>query len=779
MAHYDITILAGQSNIDGRIPVGSAPSGYFTGNVLNGVSSWNGTDIEDYDITNEGQSGTGASWALANSNGNYSFAHLVLKILAETRENVLVCQVTSGGSRLAVSGANDSNGSWNSDYAAITLDNPSTPRLLEALEDRFADLIAYLDSNSHTYTVHEVLFHQGEADDPSPSNYLTDFTNLVSAIRAFTGEAALPFYYGTISRLSSQYNRFIEKAQIDFEESDSNSYCARLGNGTLLDPAHFDADTSLVFAEQVVQNIDGTVPSNPISRTAQTYTSNTGKGVNLVQKYIDKLHELGSPDQDEIEAIEYLDRAIKENRLSDVFKFVYPMRGNHADAVILNMFNPFSQPLSFVDSPTVSRSGIQLDAVDDMISSNIKPDDYNDLSLEDFSVHIYSQTDALGSIHVDIMWRSANAFLMRFFYPFNGSGFVNVMRLDLVNASALINSDSLENTVGLASMQVRNGSAEIFKEGRLFGSAAFSSSEHTNAPIEFGSDNAVDKYSSKEYSLIAIGKSLSTDQMKTWNDIVNTYHGMLGIKQETEFDAATYQQVIDEADAQAYTKPSVTILSALQSFIVNGRDILKKMNCFYIFLNGASGTKDFARLNLIVPTGDRALVPNDVTHDADGFTLNGVDQYIDVNFNPVASGNGKHIRNSACRIMWVSNVSTNNYLDSAATSNRNHLRAGNLNQQKINQGTTNLDAAVDMSGDGFKYIGRKDSENILLLNNENTYEATAGSAAMQNETQYVGRSGSNYYAISCEAYGMGAFLTELEARELDDLFQLFKLEAGL
>jgi len=247
---YNIFLVAGQSNTDGRVDTTdvNAPD-YLSDNKVGGVKVWNGSSIVDYDLTDIGESGNGSSWVLEQTSGKYSFAHVALKKIAETMKNVLVVQVTSGGTPLAA--VSNTRGSWNHNYAAIPDDG--TPKLLQEFNNRFDSLAAYLNANNKSFEIRGMLWHQGEWDDDTKyndeANYYTNFTELISTVRSFTGKSDLPIIFGTIDNESAAYSPTIRTAQLQVASEDSDAYCRDNDDLSIYDTFHFDANSCNTFGE--------------------------------------------------------------------------------------------------------------------------------------------------------------------------------------------------------------------------------------------------------------------------------------------------------------------------------------------------------------------------------------------------------------------------------------------------------------------------------------------------------------------------------------------------
>ena len=250
---FNTFLVAGQSNTDGRVS-GQQGDFYLHNNLVNEVNVWNGTDVVPYNLTDFGQNGNGSSWVTQQSNGNYSFAHVALKNIAESTPNVLVCQVTSGGT--SIHPVSFPRGCWNANYNSI----PSgTPRLLEELENRFTSLSTYCNDNGITLNVLGLLWHQGEADSGytnAPENYLTNYSDLINRVRDFTNSPRLPVFYGTINTSSTQFNSTIQQAQLSFADNDVDAYCIDNSDTPLLsDNLHFNAEGCNEFGRQITNVI--------------------------------------------------------------------------------------------------------------------------------------------------------------------------------------------------------------------------------------------------------------------------------------------------------------------------------------------------------------------------------------------------------------------------------------------------------------------------------------------------------------------------------------------
>lgn len=243
----NVFLVAGQSNTDGRNASSGGPV-WIQDDAVDGVRVWDSEKIIPYLLTDIGQDGNGSSWISSDSLSKFSFAHIALKAINDSIGQVVVCQVTSGGTPIAPT--SNTNGSWCADYDAI----PSgTPALLQELQSRFGFLMSHCAANNITPTIRALLWHQGESDVTrgEQANYGSRLTAVMTQIRQFSGVSDLPIYFGTIAFASGAYDTTVNTAMTNYAVGTTNAYCRDNYSLTLLDTFHFDATSSETFGTWV------------------------------------------------------------------------------------------------------------------------------------------------------------------------------------------------------------------------------------------------------------------------------------------------------------------------------------------------------------------------------------------------------------------------------------------------------------------------------------------------------------------------------------------------
>ncbi|MGZ9811249.1 sialate O-acetylesterase [Pseudoroseicyclus sp. H15] len=242
-----VLLVGGQSNADGRVALGDGPA-WLQDGVVDGVSCWTGTRLEgSYWLNPAGPEGNGASFVTSGSAGCFGFADVAAKELAAAMDDLVICRVTEGGT--AVDPGINPRGSWHADDVAIPA---GTPRLLAALEARYAALLAWAGARGIEVEPLALLWHQGEASAASSSAVFQAQTEAVFAcIRAFTGAPELPVISGTVSHASAQYAPAIEAAMQAIAASDPAVVYRDNSAETLFDGLHFDAAGALAVGAQL------------------------------------------------------------------------------------------------------------------------------------------------------------------------------------------------------------------------------------------------------------------------------------------------------------------------------------------------------------------------------------------------------------------------------------------------------------------------------------------------------------------------------------------------
>lgn len=234
---------------------------------------------------------------------------------------------------------------------------------------------------------------------------------------------------------------------------------------------------------------------------------------------------------------------------------------------------------------------------------------------------------------------------------------------------------------------------------------------------------------------------------------------------------ADYQTVLDRGTALAYTlpTPAYQLKASKLCTCIKSADIWTLIDAMW-FLASGSTSSSFATLNIKAPSSYQATLSGSPTYNiATGFQGNGSSSYVDFNFNTSTNG-VNYTQNSAGRIMYIHTAPTTTTsttaLDGVAGSGANTMRYSNTAIQRVNQGTTNLNAAADPTGTGYKAIDRSTSSDVAVYSGTTKIDRTQTSSAMVNDTQTLHRSGANYGDGKIAFYAITGHLTQTQHSDL-------------
>ena len=190
--------------------------------------------------------------------------------------------------------------------------------------------------------------------------------------------------------------------------------------------------------------------------------------------------------------------------------------------------------------------------------------------------------------------------------------------------------------------------------------------------------------------------------------------------------------------------------------------------CDVFFRFRGTGDAKFKQINLANPEGALADFYGGYTLDISGFKGNGVNAYVDTNFNPslLVAGQKYQLNNaefggivSEYPTSENSNSSYSPLLGTILTQGRNTLYLRAINASKINGAGNNLNVIVDMSGVGFKSICRVSSTNVVLTNKDVENQRTQSSSIIDSSSQLVLRSVVGFSNARASSVFMGKTLT--------------------
>ena len=215
---------------------------------------------------------------------------------------------------------------------------------------------------------------------------------------------------------------------------------------------------------------------------------------------------------------------------------------------------------------------------------------------------------------------------------------------------------------------------------------------------------------------------------------------------------------------------------SIDLFARETKSILEKLDLLYLIF----GNANFGTTNLINPSLYKGLSVGGLIWSADGVQGNGVNGYIDTNFNPYnVSPVKKYTRNNACRGANVTIINgpgnTGWELDGGPSNSLMYL--GDNVFKRINT-TGNSPTSIDMSGTGLKVISRIESTKQYYINKDILSESMMDSTAVASANIYILRH-TNFGNSKINLYLAGGSLTYQETQDFRTSFNKMLASNGL
>lgn len=204
--------------------------------------------------------------------------------------------------------------------------------------------------------------------------------------------------------------------------------------------------------------------------------------------------------------------------------------------------------------------------------------------------------------------------------------------------------------------------------------------------------------------------------------------------------SADLKLTVNTARSLGYIIPNANTLYALDTFITSLKTLNVWSICDYVRVSAYNNTalQNFALINLKNPTGSLATVVGGMLYQTQGFRgTKTTGTYLNSGINLSTTTN--YVQNSATR-MYVIYQATTNGVSKAIDgvlgfSTENKISNDNSADQKINQGTGNMNVAANMSGTGSLAIVRTSSTSTFTYNKGTQTIGTVNSSARVNANQ--------------------------------------------
>lgn len=244
---YDVYLIAGQSNADGRGYVSdlTGPLASYA-DAQAGVKIFYVNPINKDPVNpnyNSGWTTLAPGYSIYGTSGplpstRFGFELSLGKALAanDPQRNVAFIKVSQGGTSLST------------DWDPASGDN----FMWRTLANKVPEAMAALTANGDTAEIRGIFWHQGESDGGNPT-YQNDLMELIAAVRSLTGKPNLPFAIGELERddvtADIKGRSYQLNAMANVAAADPHTFVVSSADLLTFDGTHFTSAAYITFGE--------------------------------------------------------------------------------------------------------------------------------------------------------------------------------------------------------------------------------------------------------------------------------------------------------------------------------------------------------------------------------------------------------------------------------------------------------------------------------------------------------------------------------------------------
>lgn len=493
--------------------------------------------------------------------------------------------------------------------------------------------------------------------------------------------------------------------------------------------------------EIILLNVSEPIPLDPSTEAVLAYAE-TNSYQKPSKKYILKL--------------DYLIGRLKSVGIWDQLDILYCMIGDgDLSFKSINLINP---SISGTPSGGLSSTnlGIQGNAVDGLIYTNYYRNDFVKATGPNATAGFFVYSDYTGG--------TTNSGLL----GLDGST-VSTSVMGINSSQIRFNyAGNLDDSIDLSGIGYKSINRDM-SEVKAITENGITSSTSGSSNWLLGADNhnlfrRQNNYSGEGMSFFFMGALLDEGTQEIFKSIIyDTF--------EYQFET---ERVLAYAQQNGFNLPSKPYIEKLNKYIkdLKDNDLFYTHDAHYYFIG--DGDNNFKCINIVDPNRFQGIPYGGLINTLEGFEGNDVDGYVDFNIR-MNVNTTKYEYLFASKSFWVyqadNRILTNGvYITGSSVLNAQTLRTTVSNaRQKINSSNAAAGDAVpapDMSGTGYKYIGRNNSTDVVFFNETTKMTATQPSFNSTNVQAPMGILRSSTYAntiVGLSYASWGQYLDDTQA----------------
>ena len=254
----------------------------------------------------------------------------------------------------------------------------------------------------------------------------------------------------------------------------------------------------------------------------------------------------------------------------------------------------------------------------------------------------------------------------------------------------------------------------------------------------------------------------------------------------TVYDTDFQTNVLDVAQVNEFEIPPISLLREM-NWLMKG---MKNIGFYQIqdtlanFALGISGYEQFRMIDW-KQTGNIYTPYGGLIYNSNGIEGNGIDGYINTNFNPATMGQNYTLNDASLGNVIYKNATGGHSNINVSFSNSVSGTAGNLIRndnsgiKRINQSTSNLSTNINFTGEGIKILNRVNSEEVRGISKNTETTAQATSTSIHNDNLFLLVRQDLYSLIGVSLVFAGGSISYARSQSFRTIYNQFLSKAGL
>jgi len=254
----------------------------------------------------------------------------------------------------------------------------------------------------------------------------------------------------------------------------------------------------------------------------------------------------------------------------------------------------------------------------------------------------------------------------------------------------------------------------------------------------------------------------------------------------TVYDTDFQTNVLDVAQVNEFEIPPISLLREM-NWLMKG---MKNIGFYQIqdtlanFALGISGYEQFRMIDW-KQTGNIYTPYGGLIYNSNGIEGNGIDGYINTNFNPATMGQNYTLNDASLGNVIYKNATGGHSNINVSFSNSVSGTAGNLIRndnstiKRLNQSSINLSSSIDFRGEGLKVLNRINDEELIGISKDVETVSRAESSEIYDSNLFLLVRQDLYSLLGLSLVFAGASISYEQSQSFRAIYNKFLSNVGL